>query len=196
MNIVNVFTPRRRITAILILLGAALAGCATVKSGAHHDEQASFDDYQSFAWIADNPIILGDGDQPPISPLARKIIVQSIEDELSGKGFTYLGDPDQADFVVAYTVGTRDKIVANSYPIAYRGSWGSHLYGRYYYQSGFEHRSYTEGTLGIDIFDGKTKQPVWHGWASKPVTRGDRDDPSPSIEKAVAAIIKQFPPSN
>ena len=71
-----------------------------MKSGAHHDELASFDDYQSFAWIADNPLILGDGGQPPISPLARKEIVQSIKDELTGKGFNYLQNPDQADFVV------------------------------------------------------------------------------------------------
>jgi len=196
MNIANIFTPRRRITAILILLGAALTGCATVKSGAHHDEQASFDEYQSFAWIADNPMILGDGDQPPISPLAQKIIVQSIEDELTGKGFNYLEAPEDADFVVAYTVGTREKIVATSYPTAYGGTWGSHLHGQYYYQSGIEHRTYTEGTLGIDIFDGKTKQPVWHGWAGKSVTSTDRNNPSPAIQSAVAAIIKQFPPSN
>ncbi len=101
-------------------------GCATVKSGAHHDELASFDNYQSFAWIA-----------------------------------------DQADFVVAYTVGTREKIVSTSYPTTYQGDWGWHLYGRYYYQTEVEHRTYTEGTLGIDIFDGKSKEPVWHGWASK-----------------------------
>ena len=195
MNIVNVFNPRWRNLVVVFLLGAFLTGCATVKSGAHHDELASFDDYQSFAWIADNPLILGDSDQPPISPLARKEIVRSIKDELTGKGFNYLQNPDQADFVVAYTVGTREKIVSTSYPTAYRGAWGWHLYGRYYYQTEVEHRTYTEGTLGIDVFDGKSKEPVWHGWASKSVTSADRNDPSPAIQKAVAAIIKRFPPS-
>ena len=100
MNIVNVFNLRRQNLVAVFLLGAFLTGCATVKSGAHHDEFASFDDYQSFAWIADNPLILGDGGQTPISPLARKEIVQSIKDELTGKGFNYLQNPDQADFVV------------------------------------------------------------------------------------------------
>ncbi len=195
MNIVNVFNLRWQNLVTVFLLGVFLTGCATVKSGAHHDELASFDDYQSFAWIADNPLILGDSDQPPISPLARKEIVQSIKDELTGKGFNYLQNADQADFVVAYTVGTREKIVATSYPTTYRGAWGWHLYGHYYYRTEVEHRTYTEGTLGIDIFDGKSKEPVWHGWASKSVTSADRNDPSPAIQKAVAAIIKRFPPS-
>jgi hypothetical protein len=195
MNTASASNRNWRTYGALILIGAFVTGCATVKSGAHHDEFASFGNYQSFAWIADKPLILGDGDQPSISPLAEKKIVQAINDELTGKGFTYSENPDQADFVVAYTVGTREKIVATSYPTAYRGRWGWHLYGRYYYQTEVVHRTYTEGTLGIDIFDGKTKKPVWHGWASKTVTSADRNDPSPAIEEAVAEIIKRFPPS-
>lgn len=184
-----------KVIAAVLLLGALLSGCATMNSGSHYDESATFGDYQTFAWIADNPLILGAGDQPPISPLSQKMIAQAIEDELGQKGFTYTANPSQADFVVSYTVGTREKIDATSYPDAYRGAWGWHMYGRYYYQTEIVHRTYTEGTLGIDIFDGKTNQPVWHGWARKSVTSADRNDPSPAIQKAVAAIIKRFPPS-
>lgn len=195
MNITNGFNRRQQSLIVVFLLGTFLTGCATVRSGAHHDSSVSFDNYQSFAWIADNPMILGDGKQQPISALAKKKITQSIKNELVTKGFVYLEDRDQADFIVAFTVGTRDRIVATSYPMAYRGAWGWHLYGHYYYRTEVEHRTYTEGTLGVDIFDGKTNEPVWHGWASKSVTSADRDDPSPAIKKSVAAIIKRFPPS-
>jgi hypothetical protein len=183
------------LTTILVL-GVLLSGCATIKTGSHQDESAAFSDYSTFAWIADNPLILGAGEQSAISPLSQKKIVQAIENELSRKGFTYTVDPDRADFVVSYTVGTREKIDETSYPVAYHGTWGWHMYGRYYYQTEVVHRTYTEGTLGIDVFDGKTKQPVWHGWASKSVTSADREDPSPVIQKAVAAIIKRFPTGN
>jgi len=179
--------------AVVLLLGALLSGCATISTGSHQDESASFSQYRTFAWIADNPIILGAGDQAQISPLSQKKIVQSIEEELKKKGFTYTANPDQADFVVSYTVGTREKIDATSYPSAYRGTWGWHMYGRYYYQTEVVHRTYTEGTLGIDIFDGNTKQPVWHGWATKTISTSDRENPSTSIQKAVAGIIEQFP---
>jgi hypothetical protein len=181
---------------ILVLGTLVLSGCATIRTGSHQDESAAFSDYSTFAWIADNPLILGAERKPPISPLTQKKIVQAIKSELSRKGFTYTADADQADFVVSYTVGTREKIDETSYPVAYRGPWGWHMYGRYYYRTEVVHRTYTEGTLGIDIFDGKTKQPVWHGWASKTVTGADREDPSPAIRKAVAAIIKRFPPGN
>jgi hypothetical protein len=180
----------------ILVLGILLSGCATIRTGSHQDETVAFSDYSTFAWIAENPLILGAGEKSSISPLTQKKIVQAIENELSRKGFTYTEDPDQADFVVSYTVGTRERIDETSYPVAYRGAWGWHMYGRYYYQTEVVHRTYTEGTLGIDVFDGKTKQPVWHGWASKSVTSADREDPSPVIKKAVAAIIKRFPPEN
>ena len=107
-----------------------------------------------------------------------------------------MANPDQADFVVSYTVGTRERIDAVSYPSAYHGTWGWHIYGRYYDQTEVVHRTYTEGTLGLDIFDGNTKQPIWHGWATKTISTSDRENPSPFIQKAVAAIIERFPPSN
>ncbi len=187
---------RTSISIATLVFAALLSSCVTIKTGSHHDESATFADYSTFAWIADNPLILGTGDRSTISPLSQKKIVQAIEDELSLKGFTYIADPDEADFVVSYTVGTREKIDETSYPVAYRGIWGWHMYGHYYYQTEVVHRKYTEGTLGIDVFDGNTKQPVWHGWASKSVTSADREDPSPVIQKAVAAIIKRFPPGN
>ncbi len=187
---------KTRETMAVLLLGALLSGCATVNSGSHHDESATFGHYQTFAWIADDPLIVGAGGQAAISPLSQKKITVAIENALNEKGFTHTANPDQADFVVAYTVGTRERIDARSYPNAYQGAWGWHMYGRYYYQTEVVHRTYTEGTLGIDIFDGKTNQPVWHGWARKSVTSADRNDPSPAIRKAVTAIIKRFPPSN
>lgn len=183
------------IIAVTLLFAAISSGCTTLKTGAHHDESASFQHYRTYAWIAENPIVLGEDDQHPISPLAQKKIVKAVENELVNKGFVQIANPEEADFVVAYTVGSREKIVAESYPTAYQGRWGWHLYGRYYYQTEVVHRSYSEGTLGIDIFDGETKEPVWHGWASRTLTSADRNDPSPAIEKAVAAIIKRFPPS-
>jgi len=194
MNKVTTIRSHRRTVAVALLLGALLTGCATIRTGSHQDESVSFSQYRTFAWIADNPLILGAGEQPAISPLSQKKIVQAIEDELSNKGFTYLANADQADFVMSYTVGTREKIDATSYPSAYRGEWGWHLHGRYYYQTEVVHRTYTEGTLSIDIFDGNTKQPIWHGWATKTISTSDRENPSPSIQKAVAGIIEQFPP--
>lgn len=193
MTKVNTIKPVGKAITAFLLLGVLLTGCATIKTGSHQDESVSFSQYRSFAWIAEDPLILGAGERTSISPLSQKKIVQSIEDELSKKGYVLTANPEQADFVVSYTVGTREKIDSTSYPRAYSGAWGWHIYGRHYYLTEVEHRSYTEGTLGIDIFDGDSKQPVWHGWATKTISMSDRENPSPAIQKAVASIIGRFP---
>ncbi len=196
MNKIIDFKSTSAMIAIALLLGTILTGCATIKTGSHQDESASFSSYQTFAWIADNPLILGDGEASSVSPLSRKKITDAIESELRAKGFRYSTDRDRADFVLSYTVGTREKIEARSYPSGYRGTWGWHMYGSYYYMTEVDHRTYTEGTLGIDIFDGNSKQPVWHGWASKTISTSDRKNPSPAIREAVAEIFKHFPSAN
>lgn len=187
---------RLRILVALLSLGLILSGCATIKTGSHFDEAATFDGYRTFSWISDDPMIVGAGEGPFVSPLTQKKIVNAIAGELTRKGFVYTANRDKADFVLSYTVGTRERIEASSYPSAYQGAWGWHLYGRYYYETEVVHRMYTEGTLGVDIFDGKTKQPVWHGWATKTISSADRQDPTPSINKAVAGLFAAFPPTS
>ena len=117
-----------------------------------------------------------------------------IAAELEHKGYVFADSPDEADFIVCYTLGSRAKIDASSYPANHQANRGWHLYGRDYYTSAMHHRSYTEETLSIDIFDGKSKQPVWHGWANQTISAANRQKPSPIIRTAVAQIFEQFPP--
>jgi hypothetical protein len=130
------------------------------------------------------------GAEPEVSALTARRIREAIEAELAAKGYKAVAAPENANFVVAFTVGTRDRIDATSYPAPYRGPW---LWG--WYGSQTDLRVYQEGTLSIDIFDGATKQPVWHGRARKEVTSSDVSDPGPVIRKGVKAILAQFPSS-
>lgn len=179
--------------ALIVPMAAMLSGCVGIKTGSHQDESVSFSGYRTFTWIAEDPLIQAADDPATISPLSQKKIVDAIANTLSDKGYTYTPERKLADFVVSYTVGTREKVDASSYPSGYGGTWGWHLHGRYYYEAEYRHRSYTEGTLGIDIFDGKSNQPVWHGWASKTISSADREDPSPTINNAVKGILDLFP---
>lgn len=196
MNIKIIVKQRWRITVILCLLISTMTGCATVNYGADYGEQASFDSYQSFAWIADGSMNLGDDEQLLISHVARKIIVESIEEGLTGKGFNYMEDSANADFLVAYSIGMRGKIVATSKRRSFRGPSSLHRPERYFNKTKIKLITYTEGTLGIDMFDRETKQRIWQGWASKSVTNAFLNNPLPIDKKAIAAIIQRFPPSD
>jgi len=107
--------------------------------------------------------------------------------------YSFIDDRDNADFVVAYTIGTRGEIRVSSYPVAYQGSWGWHVHCSYYYIREYSEQSYTKGTLGVDIFDGKSKKPVWHGWAEKMITESDRKGPDSAINEGVAKLFESFP---
>lgn len=172
-----------------------IGACASIRSGAHFDDSAPFAAYRTFAWIADEPLIAPTGQATFVSPLTQKKITQSLAKAFAARGYALVADPVQADFVVSYTVGTRDRIDASAYPVAYRGAWGRSPYGWYHYETTVVHRMYTEGTLGVDVFDGKTKEPIWHGWATKTISTSDLEDPAPSIDAATTAIVAHFPPS-
>jgi hypothetical protein len=181
-------------TAIGLLSIVALQGCEIIDTGSHYDETNDFGDYRSFSWIDDTPYIEGGGrSEVRVSPLTQTKIERAIKAELESRGYSFTEDRDEADFVIAYTVGTRDEITVNSYPYPYRGDWGWHVYGSRYYVHEYREHSYTRGTLSVDVFDGDTNGPVWHGWAEKTITESDREDPSQSIIDAVTRLFEEFP---
>ena len=179
-------------TGLVLLLAGLLAGCAgTLPVRTDYDKQAEFSSFHTYAWISDDPMIIAAGGSPEISPLTRQRIMTAINSELQAKGYRMAANRDQADFVVAFTVGTRDRIDLNAYPLTYRGSW----YWRHtFWDYDFRTQTYQEGMLSIDIFDQRTRKPVWHGYTHKRISGSDRDNPAPVIQKAVAAILEKFPP--
>lgn len=181
----------RRI-AVLAALAVLQSGCAAIKTGSYVDESADFQTYQSFSWIGTQPYVPAEGSSA-INPLARTMIDNAIRDELQQQGFAFTTDREAADFLVAYTVGSRDKVRIESYPVSYRGHWGWHTPHSHYYFRKIEARNYTEGTLGVDLFDNETGRPVWHGWAQKTVTEQDRADPAPTIKAGIAKLFVAFP---
>jgi Domain of unknown function (DUF4136) len=184
MNIVLTSSLRIAI-AIMISL---IAGCATMSANSDQYGQADLSRYQTYAWIDGDPLMRPRGVEPSVSPLNVRRIQEAVESELSRKGYRKVEESLSADFVVSFTVGARDKLSIESYPIPYRGPWEWGWYGR-----DVDVYSYMEGTLSIDIFDGVKRQPVWHGWATKEVYESDIANPAPVIKRAVSAILRKFP---
>jgi hypothetical protein len=185
-----------RITRLLALCAVAglAVGCATAGLRGHFDFDArqDFSRYGSWYWMHDDPVLHPDGHTPQISAMNRRRIVEAIEAELSGKGFLKAESREAADFVVGFHVGTRDRVEFVYYPWPYRYPWDWYPYAWDYPMST---RTYTEGTLGIDVFDQRTHAPVWHGWLQKRVFRRDVENPEPVIREAVAAVLAGFPPA-
>jgi hypothetical protein len=176
--------------ALLCLL--SLSACETMSTHSDYDRTQSFAGYRTFAWIAADPMIVAPGHpRDEVSPLNRRRVVEAIESDLAAKGMTQAAEAASADFVIAYTIGARDKINVNSYPEPYQGAWH---WGYPNYWSGVDLNTYTEGRLAIDIFDGRTREPVWHGVATKRIEASDLRHAEERIQTAVKSILKDFPP--
>ena len=190
---------QRRLLCTIFSL-ALLAGCAsTFEASYDHDPANDFTNYQSFAWISKNPMKVGKGVNIA-NPLLEPRITSTLEKALAAKGYKYVIEPKNADFVVSFTVGSREEIKVDSYPSMSAGygmghpghwGWGGMYYG---YSTETKVRQYTEGMLAVDIFDVKDRRPVWHGVATKRINDSDRDNMDATIQAAVDAILTGFPP--
>jgi len=195
-------TTRRACIFAAALLSAALGGCASGFSAIYdYDRAHDFSDFQKWAWISEHPMTVGETANMP-SPLLEPRIMAAIESDLFTKGLDRVDDPADADFVVAFTVGSRDKIKVDSYPTYYGGyaypsRWGHPYYGGAYgmgMATETRVRNYTEGRIAVDIFDVSDQIPVWHGVAEKSITDSDRKNAEATIDAAVTAVLGGFPP--
>lgn len=187
-------------TAILFA-ALMLAGCASGFEAIHdYDPGNDFSGYETFAWVSEHPMKVGETAVSP-SPLLEGRVMVAVESALGEKGYRLVPDLESADFALSFTVGSREKIKVDSYPsmsvgVGY-GAYPSHWrWGSAYYccATDTQVRQYTKGMLALDVFDVKHKRPVWHGVATKTITKSDRKAPQQTVIAAVAAILEGFPP--
>lgn len=161
---------------ILLASGSVLAQDVTYNSAAGTD----FSKFKTYKWVK------VEGIEYPDQILDGQI-KQSIESQLAAKGFTKT-DSDTADLFVAYQVSiTQEKQWS-----AYGGGVGFRM-GR-----GMATATSTTlqvGTLAFDVYDQAGKQLVWKGTATKTLNPPkDPDKKQKNLDKAVAKLLKNFPP--
>jgi hypothetical protein len=158
-----------------------LASCETVQVASDYDRSANFANYHTFTITQREHKGIPD-------PLVAARAEDDIKQGLQRRGYTLATDPASADFTVDFSIGAKDRIDINSYLAMYGGpfigGWGNNV----------DVRQYQEGTLAVDIFDGRTHRPVWHGWAKKAVSRKDIEQPAAPVSKAVDSVLGKFPP--
>lgn len=180
-----------RLWAALAVLG--LAGCATtIDTFVDYDKQVDFSKYETFSWISEHPMATAPRMAQAVNPLMEGRIQDAISRELRTRGYRFEPVGSDVDFVVSFSVSARKEMSVESYPTAYRGRW---RWGGAYIGDSVSVRSTMEGMLSIDIFDGNTKSPAWHGRATKDLTPADQTLRSSIISDAVKGILVDFPPT-
>ncbi len=186
---IRVLAIRSRPRLAWLTVVIVLTACAALRVGSDYDHSASFAAYHSFTWLARER-------HGSANPLVVQRAHDAIQAELTQKGFASASDAAAADFAVDFTIGAQERTEARSYPAPYTGWWGyPDWWGYPYWGSQVDVRQYREGTLAIDIFDARTRRPIWHGWAKKELTRSDIERSEAPIRAAVHAVLLGFPPT-
>ena len=188
---------RRLYGWVLIVGGLAVLSCASpIRTHFDRDTAADFSAYRTFAWIGPAPLARakqGSAAASFVSAIDDQRIRRAVEEDLQTRGYRLVDSVDQADLVVAYSVGSEEKVRVHEsamrttlypYPARYR-------YGPWLTDSNVIVQQYTEGTLTLEFYDRKSEQAVWVGWASRRLSR--THDPQALISEAVARILAQFP---
>ena len=154
----------------LILILAAITGLSACETSPTVSTDvtpgANFSAYSSFAFVNTAP-------PAGMDPVLFERIQQDVGGALQGKGYTS-GAP--GDLSVVVSLGAKDRTDINT--------WGA--FGRQ-----VDVYQYTEGKLAVDVFDTKTRKPLWHGQATQTIQPG-KPDPA-AINTAVASVMSSFP---
>jgi len=183
----------------------ALAGCATVQVQRDYDTDVSFEELETYTLLEQAGKSTG---HPAVnSPLVDRRIRSAIERELDAMGFRRVTSGD-ADFKVAAHVVAEERLSVATLDRYGYNNYGYRNYG--YRRSGYPFyygyggagiitrdyvREYVQGTLILDIIDGRENELIWRGWASKALAH----EPSPDkvdkyVFEAVGKILEGFPP--
>jgi hypothetical protein len=171
----------------LFAMGAAflLASCATTSEiASDYDRSTNFATYRTFVFLKQEHRGIP-------NPLVAIRAEEEITHDLQLAGYTLTSDATNADFTVEFTIGSQERTDINTYPAAYAGPL---LLSGPAWSSNIDVRQYREGTLAIDVFDGRTHRPVWHGWVQKELTRKELEQSAEPISKAVSSVLAKFPP--
>jgi hypothetical protein len=123
---------------------------------------------------------------------------EAIKARLLAKGYELVSNPDRADFVCDFTLGTAERMDIHSYPPPYAGSWfwDAGLRGGPYWGKDLDPRVYRNGILSIDIFDQRAHRPIWHGWSTQEISQSAPGAADGSVEETVAEVLSWFPPGH
>lgn len=156
------------------------ASCASVRVASDFDKDVDFNQYQTFAFY--KPGI----DKAQISDLDKRRILRAIESNLAQKGMRKSENPD-----VIVSIFTKEKERVDVYNNYYGYGWYWNPW--YYHQGNSVHRA-TEGTLFIDLIDGKTNNLVWQGMGTADLRLSSPEAKEKRINEIVREILAKYPP--
>lgn len=178
----------------LPLIALAISSCSTLKVTYDVDSSADFSKFKTFeyfGWSDDSDKIL--------NQLDKNRIESAFNDEFKKRDIKYVKEDGDLVVVLFIVVQQKTQTTATTTNYGYFGGyygygpgWGWGGPGMGHSTTTYSDYDYQVGTLVIDVFDKSAEKLVWEGIGKKTLD----DNPQTrdkNIQKAVAAIMKNFP---
>lgn len=170
----------RFLTAVVAVAMVTAACAYGVKVNTDYDQAISFNRYRTFA--------IREGSSAG-NPLMEQRIRAAVQAALAAKGWIEVADGEGDASVVTHTATETKRSIETFYDGWYGWRW------RWY---GGASRTvidkYEVGTLVVDIFDARTKQAIWRGFASGVTAEGPERNEK-TVQEAVTKMFRSFPPT-
>ena len=178
--------------ALVALVGGTLCGCALqvrsdVNRTAFHAGQC-----HTFAFMGafrpDNPMR-----GTVANPVNESRLRSAIASHMQSIGVQLV--KDNADCLVGYGIGS-SLVAEPGYPIGpypYGWGWGGPWGPMGPWGWGGGGYLYRQGVIGIDLYDSKTREALWHASVDQNLYGATGADAEQKIDAAVAALFTHFP---
>jgi Domain of unknown function (DUF4136) len=111
---------------------------------------------------------------------------------LEANGLAQIADGGDIAIVAIKTSQTQRTL--QTFYDGFGGGWRWRGFGGFG-ESTTTEQDYQEGTLVIDLYDGKTKQLIWRG-STESVLSDKAEKNEKNLDKGVAKMFKDFPPGS
>lgn len=177
-------------SSFILLVVILLASCSPVKVITDQDETADFSSYNTYYFLG-----WQNNSDEIISELDKKRIHDAFIKEFEARGMKLV--QSDGDMAVSLFIVVDEKTSTTAHTDYYTSLYRAyHPYRRGWNQgyatTTFTQNDYMEGTLVLDVFDGKSKDQIWQGVARSTINENP-ESRKKDIPKKIAALMKKFP---
>jgi hypothetical protein len=180
--------PIFRSCIIVFAILFTMSACIALRVTSDATSAASASQCHTYAWAGSFHYSNGTG-RGVANPLNESRLRAAIAANLAAKGVQPANG--EADCLVGYGIGTQT-VVEGGYPYGWGAGWGWR--GGYYGAWGWDYPYiYRQGIVAVDLYDAKSRQPLWHATVDQNVAGQTGTAADDKIKAAVAAIFTKYP---
>ena len=182
-------SPSRAARLFMLASLIGLSACTSLPTGySDFDPETNFSAFKTFAFLPEKTLLVASPN--PVNPQLEPTLKEETRRALTRRGYQYTSDPEQADFLVGFSLGGTPTARTTVFTSNQRQVY---VVGQTQHAEVVTQES-TEAGLVIDLYEQASGEKKWMGWTVQEITMGDIKRLQVTVNELVGVILGQFPP--